>query len=368
MALAGSGSMRMGADVNVELGSSATTQVSLGQATVRTLIGVASGAVSFPTNFYGKSSGPSNPTTGIYFGGYTSANSNLTTRINACGALIGAQTSVGTAKVGGGGAKAGAVGSGYGVFYGGCNYPSTNSTVTRINSCGTLVGSEGSVGQARKFMGSAPSGCNAMFYAGVSANYGIQYNTITRINSSGTLVGSQTNAGTAGCIANGGAKIGCNALFLKSFLECGLNATRINKCGALVGSVTTLNVGTSRCSMSQGVGGVNNVGLFYGGYVYIPECTFCIFCPIPESFTVYNTVNRVNACGALIGSATSAGTAKISVSAGPQIGANSVFYGGKNGCCVAINTVTRINTCGTLVGSETGVGTARQLMNGGASV
>ena len=45
----------MGADVNVELGSASTTQVSLGQATVRTLIGVASGAVRFPTDFWGKS-------------------------------------------------------------------------------------------------------------------------------------------------------------------------------------------------------------------------------------------------------------------------------------------------------------------------
>lgn len=55
MALPSSGRMRQGADVNVELSNSATTQISLGQASVRSLYGVASGAIRLAADGYGKS-------------------------------------------------------------------------------------------------------------------------------------------------------------------------------------------------------------------------------------------------------------------------------------------------------------------------
>lgn len=55
MALPASGRIRLGADVNVELGNSATTKISLGQASVRSLYGVASGAIRLAADGYGKS-------------------------------------------------------------------------------------------------------------------------------------------------------------------------------------------------------------------------------------------------------------------------------------------------------------------------
>ena len=57
MALPSSGAIRAGADVNVELGNSSTTQISLGQASVRSLYGVASGAIRLAADGYGKSGG-----------------------------------------------------------------------------------------------------------------------------------------------------------------------------------------------------------------------------------------------------------------------------------------------------------------------
>jgi hypothetical protein len=48
--------MRLGADVNVELGFSATAQISLGSVAVRGLYGVASGAIRLAADGYGKSS------------------------------------------------------------------------------------------------------------------------------------------------------------------------------------------------------------------------------------------------------------------------------------------------------------------------
>lgn len=55
MALPSSGAMRMGADVNVELGNSSSAQISLGQSSVRTLYGIASGAIRLAADGYGKS-------------------------------------------------------------------------------------------------------------------------------------------------------------------------------------------------------------------------------------------------------------------------------------------------------------------------
>jgi hypothetical protein len=60
MTLASSGEISLGGSaanrsINLELGLSATAQISLNDANVRTLAGVASGAIVVPTDFYGKS-------------------------------------------------------------------------------------------------------------------------------------------------------------------------------------------------------------------------------------------------------------------------------------------------------------------------
>lgn len=49
------GGSTSGQSVNLELGRSATAQISMGESAVRTLTGVSSGAIIMPTNFYGKS-------------------------------------------------------------------------------------------------------------------------------------------------------------------------------------------------------------------------------------------------------------------------------------------------------------------------
>jgi hypothetical protein len=49
------GGSTAGQSINLELSQSATAQVSLNDANVRSLAGVASGAIIMPTNFYGKS-------------------------------------------------------------------------------------------------------------------------------------------------------------------------------------------------------------------------------------------------------------------------------------------------------------------------
>lgn len=57
MALPASGALKF-SDINVELGLAAGTQISLGQASVRTLYGVAAGDIRLAADGYGKSNGP----------------------------------------------------------------------------------------------------------------------------------------------------------------------------------------------------------------------------------------------------------------------------------------------------------------------
>ena len=57
MALPASGKMSLGSNVNVELGNPATNMIALGQASVRSLYGVASGAIRLAADGYGKSAG-----------------------------------------------------------------------------------------------------------------------------------------------------------------------------------------------------------------------------------------------------------------------------------------------------------------------
>lgn len=56
MPLPSSGAMRMGADIGVELGNTATSMISLGATAPRTLAGVPSGAIRLAADFYGKAS------------------------------------------------------------------------------------------------------------------------------------------------------------------------------------------------------------------------------------------------------------------------------------------------------------------------
>ena len=334
IALAGS---TVGVSIAAELALGTATQISINDTAVRTLAGVPSGAIIMPTNFYGKSS---SVPTGLYYAGIQlgCAIANKVTRINACGAIIGSETTVGTSRFFLAGAKVGS----NGLFYGGCtnNAGAKVNQVTRINISGVLVGSETTAGTARVGLAGALVGTNGLFYGGYII---CGTNRVTRINACGAIVGLETTAGTERWYF-AGAKVGTNGLFYGGIRYIGCcvtnfnRVTRINACGAIVGSET--NIGTIRCSLAGALVGTN--GLFYGG------CINTFF---------NNTLTRINACGALVGSETTIGTARASLS-GATVGSNGMFYGGNITCGVS-NKVTRINACGAIVGSETTVGTAR---------
>lgn len=338
-----------GQSISIELGGNGTTQISLDDPDVRTLAGVATGAITMPTNFYGKSFAI-NPTVGLFFGGYNPSLAGmgiLATRINACGALIGSQTNVSTNNTNGeGGAPIGV----NGVYYGGLNTP---TRITRINKCGVLVGTANATGSSMINTAGSPVGSIGMYFGGYVYNCcgSLPQGRLSRINACGGLIAQA--ASVAGATARGfagGALVGSNALFYGG-ANCScqgipLNtATRVNVCGTVVGSQTS--AGTSRYSQPGAPVGSN--GIYYGGIV-------------TSLATVQNKATRINACGALVGAETSVGTARTYL-AGARVGTVGVYYGGQ----ISVNRsnlTTRINACGAIVGSETAIGTARAELAG----
>jgi hypothetical protein len=313
MALNASGAISLagstaGQSIAVELGLSATAQISMNCTVVRTLAGIASGPIAFDS-FYGKSNGPS---TGIYYGGSTSA------------------TVAGSAR----------------------------NEVTRIDKCGALIGSQTNIGTARYQLGGAGMDTNGMYWGGASTgnNY---FNTATRIGSNGALVGTETTPTAYGytpSVNAVGARVGTNGLYLSSVTISPAvhRVTRINSSGALVGS-TNVSVTLLTSNRASAAVGVN--GLFYGGQYQSgnPCCS--------PTYADSNLVLRVNACGTKVGSCTNVGTAR-SYFSGARVGVNGLFFGGYLSASPSVSTVTRINACGAIVGSQTTVSLQRSCHGG----
>jgi hypothetical protein len=98
MALGATGAMRMGADVNVELGLSSIVQISLGATGVRTLYQVASGAIRLAQDGYGKSN-ITGTQRAIFGYGLSPANVSLTNLVSSTGVVATDTPGVGTARV-----------------------------------------------------------------------------------------------------------------------------------------------------------------------------------------------------------------------------------------------------------------------------
>lgn len=307
MALNASGAISLGGStvgqsIALELNRSATAQICINCTAVRTLAGVASGAIAF-NNFYGKSNGP---TIGIYYGG-----------------------SSGTTICSG-----------------------RTNTVHRLNACGTAVGTSTSVGTAKSAHGGAGMPTNGMYWGGDTATAG-QGNRAVRINGCGAIVGTETTPTSIGAtelVTISGSKVGTNGMYIGKTTSFTWNVIRLNTCANLVAVTSVSGASVSGAAMAT----VGSNGVLYAG-----ECDF-------NPCTYFNRVTRFSACATIVGSAfTTAGTARRDI-AGATVGVNGLYYAGRNTSGVVQNRVTRINSCGTLVGSETTVGTARQRLAGAA--
>jgi len=348
MALGSTGAMRMGADVNVELGSASTTQISLGQASVRTLTGIASGAVMFPTNFYGKSFS-TGLSTALFYGGYNSGGyQSILTRVNDCGALVGSQTNLSSGNNAYGG---GASFNGNGVYVGGTNGTFTNNFL-KVNKCGTLLSQTGYTGISIYNAGGV---ANTRFIAQQFDNACSQQTASW--NSCGTKTGQNSvfvaNRPYLMCAVSGSAtQIGSNAVFYGGIYCCDdcvswCGVYRINDCRSLVGSAVFTAYTTAYNSAST-LANNKNFGFFYGGY------------------NTAGTVKKMNACGTIV----TANNVLVNQVKGPGAGTQGVgfIYGGIYNCNqIYTNNLQRINICANKVGSTTSVGTGRLFFAGASA-
>lgn len=359
MALNASGAISLGGSttgqsIAVELGLSTTAQISMNCTTVRTLAGIASGPIAF-NSFYGKSNFP---TTGIYYGGNNGGTlTNLVTRLNPCGALIGAETSAGITRRYHGGADM----CGFAMYYAGqtgSNTGSNTNTATRINKCGALVSADttptNNSNPSLVGVGGTKLGVHGAFLFACSWQY-----RAVRLNSSGALVTNNITT-VSGCpesqrhLAGAGSQVGNFGIFFGGLTAngCGCvfynySVKRLNICGTSV-SVNTLAAPLNRAYAAGAK--VGNNAMFYAGY---------------SGCGVVGTVIRTNACGALVGTANTLGTARLALGGAGLGGNRGVFYAGATGSF--LNRVTRFNACATLVAAETNVGTTRQGIAGAAA-
>ena len=346
------GGTTSGQSIETQLGGSGTTTISLNCINVRNLAGVATGQITMPTNFYSKSVN----SIGIFYGGLDRSNSaiNTVTRFNICGSPIGCQTSAGLANYNVVGSFVGC----NGLFYAGVSSTSTpTNNVTRINRCGSLVGSITTAGAVKSAgtIGGGPTLSNNGVFLG-SNNTGCLYtNVVTRINACGALFGSETYTGNICCrtytVASAGATVGPNGLFYSlPYCSCYNKnlVKRINACGALVGSITTIGNSETRFMAGAAVG---SYGIFYGGTQY-------------PSNTIVNCSVKINACGAQVGSIYNIGFARSSLG-GAKVGIIGLFFGGAySGGAFGSQIITRINVCNAQVVSEMGFGTGVRDLGG----
>lgn len=81
------------------------------------------------------------------------------------------------------------------IFYGGYTGSVQLNTCTRIEYNGSQIGVETNIGTVREGLGGAPIGELAVYYGGATTS-GVRSNVLTKINTSGTLYGSESTVGT----------------------------------------------------------------------------------------------------------------------------------------------------------------------------
>lgn len=330
-----------GESIAVELGLSSSGTITLDQANVRSLAGVPSGAITMPTNFYGKSAG-SLPTVAMFYAnscGGGGLGGNIVTRINACAALIGFETTLTFCNICTNNIPTVGAGLSSSVALFARTGNASFDTIARINACGNLIGSRGSMPwqsgtRTTARNAGARTGANLLVWGCGCSLVGYA----TRVNSCMARVGSETIAGPSSQRRRGVASRQNESLFYNLCTNASVN--RINACGTFVGSTTTAGTVRGGANGAQiGANACRNGGLavFYGG------------CSGGNG----TLATRINACGALVGSAAVAGaTSRTTFSGAATVSTVGIYYNRVGTSGIAVRRATRINMCGTLVGSE----------------
>lgn len=198
--------------INVELGTAGTTQASMGQASYRTLAGVASGQIAM-NNFYGKSNYIW-PQTALYYAGAAysgnvyAGTSNIINYITNTGTVGADNSTTGISRYDTGGGLYGSAGAG--VIGTGVHYPSPAYSYAYdvYSSTGIISASGNSISTYVSMGNSCCYGGDKHVFA-FGLNNGSQVTSqIFKVTNTGVMSASGTNAGTARTAQSNGVNYG----------------------------------------------------------------------------------------------------------------------------------------------------------------
>lgn len=242
---------------------------------------------------------------GVYYGGATtSASTNIVTRLNAYGYILGTETNSGdnyesqlsSAVINNTMFVYGGFSSGTLYAQNNSGFFTTNSNLQTFNSNGTQLTNTVTNAQPRVSAGGVGLNAMVIFYGGVTnqdANGQHFSNNLTKFAPNATQIGSDTQIGPMGYERAGVNIDGLGVYFGGSYLNNFNNeVVRFDQLGNQLGS--TVNVGTPRDSAAGASFG--NLGVYYAGN--------------PDSQNTSNTVTRLNSFGSMVGLEFNQGTAR----------------------------------------------------------
>jgi hypothetical protein len=346
-----------GQSIAVEVGQSATSQISLNDTIVRTLAQVPSGAVTMPTNFWGKSI--STGTQRAIFGyGATvflqppGVRSSITNLVSNTGAVSGDVPGVGTARTqiaaaGYGGDKA--------LFGFGLTSPAPSSirtsVVNLVSNTGVVSGDTPTVATARAWLAAAGyGGDKAIFGYGNSAPS--TFNITNLVSNTGVVAANSPGVGTARNQLAAAGYGGDKAIFgygLGAPPGVRTSATNlVSNTGVVSGD--TPGVGTVRSTLAASVYGGDKAIFGYG-----------VSTPGPVYFSI---TNKVSNTGVVSGDTPGVGTQRSALAAAGYGGDKAIFAYGSAGSTAANmrNLINLVSNTGVVATDTPGVGTARTLL------
>jgi len=350
MALNPSGAISLGGatsgqSINLELGKSATAQASLNDADVRGLAGVASGQISMPGDFWGKSSASNLQNGGFWYkyNGSLFAHSNT---VSPTGTVSGDNAISGTARFY---PNATSYGSDKGIVYGGRApaYVGTVNYITNTGSCGgdNNLGLPAKAGAPGCSFG--PSRAQGAFIGGFAPPSTTTYVTFSNtgsVSTTGSYSGTATGYGSGG-------PYGVDKGVVQYGTSPNINIARfVTNTGSIGGDTATSNSVRSQ-SQTAGFNG-SDACVMMGGYVPNPSGGFR---------TVYNIITNTGS----IGSDTSMGSFGRRLGGGCEYGGDKGIIGfgtTQNPGVAQSNSVNYVTNTGSVGGVAAGAGTGGSSM------
>jgi hypothetical protein len=355
------GGSTTGQSIALELGLSATGQISLNEADVRELAKVASGAITMPGDFWGKASF-SWPQQGVFAYGRNSASgtvlfTNISNLVSDTGVIGSNRTGVGSNKDISGAAE---YGDGQGIMFAGYQVTPTGSityvtinNVNRVTNTG-VIGSDESTGAAPPGEGAACryGGDKAIWAYGAATNQsdpaGGAVNTRVLVTNTGTIGSRGTGVGQARWGLGGveyGGDAGTGLFAYGGFFRSGTHyntSNLVSNTGVVAANVSS--AGTARYGVAACRYGVDKAILGFG---------------VTNDSTNRNITNLVSSTGVIASNTTGVGTARRNLSAAEFGNDRAIFAFGRTGDGVYVNANNSVSNTGIVSSDGAAVGTAR---------